>query len=662
MKIKLNKLILNNFKKVKELTVDFNGLNLNVYGDNGVGKTTLFDAYSWALFDKSSLGVSDFGIKPIGMERPQVSVEAHIDVDGRNIRLKKTLEESWTKKRGSETESFSGNATSYWINEIPKRATEYKAFIDTIITEESFKRLSDASYFLALKKPDMRRVLIDMVKGVSDRTVAGDDEQQLALVERMEDNGYTVDDLLKLVKQNVSIYNKEQEQINPRIDEINRTMPCEAVESVLSEGLSKGELFLSEISERILRASSSLTRASELSREIENVKSKISALKSNKIAEKNSAKPALFAEVSKWSLELSKVNGELDNQKQKKMYIQSNVEQCNVVLLDAKENYLKLKAKQKEVLSREFTPLTELVCPQCNQPIIDGLEKANRDAEDAFKLQKERVVNELQAEMDKIASRGSEAKARKTCYELELAETEKLIDGLEVQKETVASKSIIATNNYNSFVEVTEIDENLLNIDTEYVTLNSQLNKLIEEEAGIVKVDMKSLLEEKEKVQVQVARIKEMLREQEERAKQQKRIDELVARGRELAQMIASEKATQYQCERFIRAKAELLEDSINGLFENLKFRLFEVQINGGIADDCTPMINGVEYTGASNSERIRANLDIVNAMQRNADIYVPVFIDNAEACTTFRNMETQTIKLFVSENDKTLRIEKENN
>ena len=52
--MKLIKLELNNFKAIKEFTFEPNGEDKSIFGKNGVGKTTLVDAYFWVLVGKSS--------------------------------------------------------------------------------------------------------------------------------------------------------------------------------------------------------------------------------------------------------------------------------------------------------------------------------------------------------------------------------------------------------------------------------------------------------------------------------------------------------------------------------------------------------------------------------------------------------------------------------
>ena len=63
MNIKINRLLLQNFKGIKWHEFYVDGANLKIYGDNATGKTTVFDAFTWLLFGKDSLGRSDFGIK-----------------------------------------------------------------------------------------------------------------------------------------------------------------------------------------------------------------------------------------------------------------------------------------------------------------------------------------------------------------------------------------------------------------------------------------------------------------------------------------------------------------------------------------------------------------------------------------------------------------------
>src|SRR5690625_5384322 len=63
--IKLMQLNLKNFKGCKAFTLDLNGEDARIYGENEAGKTTLYDGFLWLLFGKDSNNRADFAIKTL---------------------------------------------------------------------------------------------------------------------------------------------------------------------------------------------------------------------------------------------------------------------------------------------------------------------------------------------------------------------------------------------------------------------------------------------------------------------------------------------------------------------------------------------------------------------------------------------------------------------
>ncbi len=112
MKIKLVKLMLKNFKGIKELAINFEALT-TILGENGTGKSTIFDAFMWILFGKDSHGRSDFEIQTLdpnnnvihGLEH---SVSLVLNIDGTHKTLKRTLKERWVKPNGKAEKEFKG--------------------------------------------------------------------------------------------------------------------------------------------------------------------------------------------------------------------------------------------------------------------------------------------------------------------------------------------------------------------------------------------------------------------------------------------------------------------------------------------------------------------------------------------------------------------------
>ena len=58
-KIVLKSLSLTNFKGARSQEIVFSEQGTVISGENGTGKTTIFDAFLWLLFGKDSSGRSD---------------------------------------------------------------------------------------------------------------------------------------------------------------------------------------------------------------------------------------------------------------------------------------------------------------------------------------------------------------------------------------------------------------------------------------------------------------------------------------------------------------------------------------------------------------------------------------------------------------------------
>jgi hypothetical protein len=164
--------------------------------------------------------------------------------------------------------------------------------------------------------------------------------------------------------------------------------------------------------------------------------------------------------------------------------------------------------------------------------------------------------------------------------------------------------------------------------------------------------------------------LQDKIREQEEsRSKinivaiQKERIKELEAQEKKLAAEYEQLEQGIYLCEVFIKTKVNMLTEKINDKFQSVRFRLFVEQQNGGVKEDCEVMIPAeggrmVPYVFSNNAARINAGLEIIDALSAHWGITMPVFVDNAESVTRLQSMNTQVIRLVVSEADKKLRLE----
>src|SRR5690625_3359002 len=227
--IKLLNLKLVNFKGIKEFELDVNGNDVSVFGENGTGKTTLFDAFVWLLFNKDSSNNAQFDIKTLDsngnvIHKLNHEVEATLLVDGKELTLKKVYKEKWTKKRGSITESFSGHTTDYYINGVPSKKREYDDMIAQTLDEDVFKLLTSPSYFNEnMHWKDRRDLLLEIAGDITDEDVIASNKDLAKLLDVL--NGNSIEDHKKIIAAKRRESNEQITEIPTRIDEIHRNLP-----------------------------------------------------------------------------------------------------------------------------------------------------------------------------------------------------------------------------------------------------------------------------------------------------------------------------------------------------------------------------------------------------------------------------------------------------
>ena len=59
-----------------------------------------------------------------------------------------------------------------------------------------------------------------------------------------------------------------------------------------------------------------------------------------------------------------------------------------------------------------------------------------------------------------------------------------------------------------------------------------------------------------------------------------------------------------------------MLEKKINDTFKYVTFKMFDVQVNGGISETCQALIKGVPFADANNAAKYNAGIDIINALR----------------------------------------------
>ena len=252
--LQLKELHLRNFKGIRaELALRLDG-NVNIYGDNATGKTTLFDAFTWLLFDKDSMNRKDFEIKTLDENGQAITgldheVAASLDLDGKQSTLRKVYTEKYVKKRGQAEREFTGHETQHFIDSVPIAKKEYESRITSMVPEDTFKLLTNPRHFNEnLHWQDRRQILLEVCGDVADADVVASGDKLAELPGIL--GGHALEDYRKIITARHRDINQELDKIPVRIDEVQRGLP-EAAEDVNVDALVDLEKRLSEIDDEL---------------------------------------------------------------------------------------------------------------------------------------------------------------------------------------------------------------------------------------------------------------------------------------------------------------------------------------------------------------------------------------------------------------------------
>ena len=242
-------LTLNNFKGIRYLTLDFTNAETWIYGENGTGKTTVCDAFSWLLFGKDSKGRSDsnFNIKTLDESgKPILKIEHYVSgllsVDGKSVKLQRRYVEKWVKPRGTTEETLKNHQTEFYVNDV-KLATkqEYDSTVASILPEDVSRMITNPFYFTSLNPEIQKSMLLDMAGDVTDEDVAGLKPEYVELLAQL--SGKSLAQYSKEIAARKKAIKDELVVIPSNIETANRLKPEEedwvALDAELTEKRTK---------------------------------------------------------------------------------------------------------------------------------------------------------------------------------------------------------------------------------------------------------------------------------------------------------------------------------------------------------------------------------------------------------------------------------------
>lgn len=645
----LKKLILKNFKKIQDLTVEFTDKNTFICGENGTGKTTLQDAFLWLLFGKDSTNRADtnFNIKTLGEDGKPIlhlvhSVTGVLSINGRAVELQRNYVEKWGS--GVNAGVLQNHATEFYLNGVKlKTKKEYDAEVAAILPEDVFRMITNPLYFPTMKAQDQKAMLLEMAGNVTNEEVANINPKFQELISLI--SGRTLEQLAKEIASKKSAIKDELKGIPGRIDSVRDAMPESEDWAVLEKEIADKKEKIKDIDNQLADKSKQIEAEfkakSELQKQIGNKKLAKSQRENEIRQNANKSYHDVMDNISKLEYQVKSKDDEISRKQEDHSRIKATIEALNNDLEVLRGKFYAIDAETLQYPEGAF------ICPTCKRELeVEDIQAKQQELQDNFNLNKANRLKTVQNEGKEKAAKVEELK--KQCSIIQAAITQ-----LSNEKEILVHNINECKGNMPEEQDTQKIilsDPTWLSLSNEITDLENQLK------AEAKPIDTTELKEAKAILSEAIDELNKKLGKRDTIERSNKVIKELEDKRDKNNEALAEQERLEFLVQDFQKEKDNKLMERINGMFSLVKFSFISEKLNGNEAITCFCSVDGVPFADVNNASKINAGLDIINAICRSVGITAPIFIDNRESVNELIPTMSQVINLVVSK-DKSLMI-----
>ena len=633
-KVILKKLTLENWR-AQNRTVYF-GDTTTISGDNGCGKSSILNAFLWLLTgyddaDRSNFKLFDDKCLPTYENAVPAAVEALLDIDGCTYQLKKVAKQGWARPRGqSEYERKGTDDYSFSIDGIEVSATLYKSKIESLLAPiDKLKIMLNLRSFLMLDWKDMRKQLECMVGEITLDDLKGNYGIILQDLAR-----HTPDELRSLYKSQMKPIKEAKESLPQTIEVMQSNLFDLSVVETARSAVNDAKNRLAQVDAEIMGASDFVQpyierRNNELA-EIDELQHGFNEAKAAYMANYD----AELGKVQSRINEIDAYNREVDKQNSKASALLEaktrELANARVSLAMLQKRHEELTAENNECKSRTFSNER---CAYCGQLLPeDRQEEARKQFNERKELDHNYIVSMGKANKERLNA------TAQLISTLE-AETEKGVEPIPYHdKEQYEAELADLRASFVPYEETTEGKAKLAVIEEKRSNLTV-----------VPQCDNKALIEERNKLLGEIEYNSRMLGLEDEYYRQIAKIESLQEELRTNSIELAKLEGKLAKVKEYEEEKAQIVSERVNGRFNYVHIEMSEMNKSGDIVPICTVKDRfGVNALVANNASRILCGLDIAMAFQRQYNLQLPIFIDNAESISDERipHLQQQVILL----------------
>ena len=610
MRFQIVKMILENFKGIKEKTIDFVGNVHRIEGKNASGKTTIATAYFWVFCNTDYELKSNPAIFPVDVEECTPSVTIEMLVDNKPMKICKKQSRKVTESNGTKKIALTN---SYFVNDVPMAERDMvKKLTDAGFDFENFAILANPNAFLLEKKDEQRKILFSMVAAYTDLDIAnkmdGVDEARNLL------SNYSIDEIKAMqnatLKKIVENYGKKGELLTAKIEglELSKVdMDFSALE--LQKNMLTEQLEKNRAAQRVgVLINNELTQLREQDMKLQ---FELSGIKQKEQAEKKAAEEKILSERRVLQEKLLQIERDISRWNNEVDIHGNSITRLETSIKQGRDAISKIEA--------EVFDETTAVCPVCHRVYeSDKIEEMKND----FEADKLRRIADLHKEITEFMSM------------LAIKRTERTEKAKNIQK-AMNDKADIETALKQPLDALQGNMEEPHTYDAEIERINQAIadnNRLIETKRASMP-NMAVLGNEETELSGQIRNTEIQLSKADDNC----RIDDKIAVLRKQQMVYEQDRANAekilYQLDMIQKEKNLIVTEEINKHFNLVKWKMFDYLKNGSYTETCIPMVGDKELGAAlNNAMQIRAKIDICDSLQRFYNTHNPVFLDNAEA------------------------------
>lgn len=641
--VKLLKLYVENFRGIKNFVLTPDGRSATVQGGNGTGKSTLMAAFLWLLTGKDAQGRENYNVFPLGTDGNRLSgcsptVTATLSMpDGHTLVLQRSICERWTKRRGSAETEYNGDETRYFIDEVPVSAGEYSSAIFGVFPEKLLPLLLNAVWFSEQTKDykERRRLLLEQFGSLQPADVFTANPE-LSDLESMLGT-HSVDEFSRICTERRKRYKDSLSALPARIDENRKQLHPVSDAGAVKNERSKLNVEIAKLQYEIEHTTADAVQRHN-QQELEKVQQYLEMIPNKRRVLEASGNAG-------W---LEEHNRRVDDATREKQNAMCRVETLAAELrsLNRERDFL---AAERDRLRVEWVEVNGSVpdiaqtCPTCGQALPAELVQ---EAQENFNVSKSERLSD-------IAAKGAKAAQDVETMEQKAARLREDLDTCERAARAAAAAYDMVIAEKPPVTQMGLFAE----LDAEEKELKARAEELRQAIQASAQAAEQVVQEKRQKLadmQAQSDAMTSRLAEIERNAALETRIQELEAEQRDTLHQLEEAERGLSMCEEYTRTLVTLLTERVNKHFPTVRFKLFEQQKNGGLREVCEAMVDGVPYGALNTASKMQANVEIVQAFSRAADISLPLFLDNRESVTDLTLPdEIQVINLNVIPGEK---------